>query len=247
MLGGPLGALLGASLGHSIDSSFSRGARGQYFPGGQERTQAAFFTATFSVMGHIAKADGKVSRQEINLAETVMDEMRLNNLQRKAARKLFNRGKQSEFDIESVLNQFRMECHRRVTLLRIFMEIQVQAAFADGRLDPKENRILANIARQLGFRSADLNRIINMVRGTGTDAAPDGQTASDLNPYDVLGITPDTPLPEIKKTYRRLLNQHHPDKLVAKGLPEEMIKLANQRTREIRQAWKNIQTQHQTV
>ena len=82
MMGGPLGALLGLSLGHSFDSSTGRRGQG-LFPGDQERTQAAFFTATFSVMGHMAKADGRVSPQEISLAEMLIKEMRLDGIQRK--------------------------------------------------------------------------------------------------------------------------------------------------------------------
>ena len=87
MMGGPLGALLGLSLGHSFDSSTAKRGQG-LFPGDQERTQAAFFTATFSVMGHMAKADGRVSPQEISLAEMLIKEMRL-----KQEKKAFEEGK----------------------------------------------------------------------------------------------------------------------------------------------------------
>jgi DnaJ like chaperone protein len=246
MLGGPLGALLGASLGHSLDSSLSGIKIDGYLPGDQERTQAAFFTATFSVMGHVAKADGRVSAQEIRLAEELMREMQLGDLQRQAARELFSRGKDSGFDLDMVLDQFRIECHRRRTLMQMFLEIQVQAAFADGILDPSESVLLEEIARQLGFRHADLTMMIEMVRAmhnrSGSGSAPRSSTISD--PYKVLGVTPKTPLPEIKKAYRRLLSQHHPDKLVSKGLPEEMITLANQKTHEIRSAWQDIKERH---
>ena len=247
MLGGPLGALLGASLGHSLDSGLSGARIDGYLPGDQERTQAAFFTATFSVMGYLSKADGRVSAEEIRLAEELMGEMQLDELQRKAARSLFNKGKEPEFDLGLVLDQFRTECHRRRTLIQMFLEIQVQAAFADGVLDPAENSILEDTARHLGFRQADLRTIIEMVRamGSGTGAGrARSRPASD--PYKVLGVSRDTPLPEIKKAYRRLLSQHHPDKLVSKGLPEEMIKLANQKTHEISEAWQEIQERHKT-
>jgi len=238
-IGGPLGALLGASLGHRFDEGINQGeGRQRYIPGNQERTQAAFFTATFSVMGHIAKADGKVSKTEILLARQLMDHMQLGSIQKKAAIDLFDRGKSPEFDLAGVMMQFRKECHRRTTLLQMFLEIQVQAAFADGKLDPKENTILDEIARILGFSHSDLQMIIEMVRGGSTAQSPNKNTVSD--PYKVLGVTPDTPFDEIKKAYRRLLSQHHPDKLVSKGLPEEMVKLANEKTHEIRMAWQQI-------
>lgn len=241
LLGGPIGAMLGASLGHRIDQGLSqRDQRQGYFPGDQERTQAAFFTATFLVMGHISKADGKVSADEISLVNQLMNHMQLHQAQKKAAIKLFDRGKHPEFDLASVLMQFRQECHRRSTLLRMFLEIQVQVAFADGRLDPKENIILREITQALGFRQSDLQIIIEMIRGGSKPT----QKGSNLDPYKVLGVTPQTPFNEIKKAYRRLLSQHHPDKLVSKGLPEEMVKLANEKTHEIRMAWQQVQEIH---
>ncbi len=238
MLGGPLGALLGVSIGDSIDKRNAAGGSSENFlPGHQERTQAAFFTATFSVMGHIAKADGKVSQHEISLANRLMREMRLNEQQKQTAQALFNQGKDSaDFDLGFILQQLRQECHRRTTLLQMFLEIQVQAAYADGKLDAAEVSILEYIAAQLGFSKHDLDTMIDKARGAGGS-----QSKPITDPYKVLGVARDTPLPEIKRAYRRLLNQHHPDKLVSKGLPEEMIKLANQKTHEIRQAWKQIQ------
>ncbi len=241
LIGGPIGAMLGASLGHRIDRGFSRSdQRQRYFLGDQERTQAAFFTATFAVMGHISKADGKVSADEISLANQLMSHMQLDQAQKKSAIELFDLGKAAEFDLAGVLMQFRQECHRRSTLLRMFLEIQVQMAFADGRLDSKENIILREIAQALGFRQSDLQMIIEMIRGGSTPT----QKGSNLDPYKVLGVTPKTPFNEIKKAYRRLLSQHHPDKLVSKGLPEEMVKLANEKTHEIRMAWQRVQEIH---
>ena len=241
LLGGPLGALLGTYFGHGFDAG--KGARTKALPGDQERVQAAFFTATFSVMGHIAKADGRVTRDEIDLANALMQEMQLAPAQRELARSLFNQGKSADFDFSAVVQQFRLECHRRVTLLRMFMEIQVQAAFADHRLDPAENRVLARLAEELGFDRIELDRIIELVRGAGhVHDTPDQFDLADA--YAVLGVDRDTPLGEIRKAYRRLLSQHHPDKLVAKGLPEEMIRLANEKTAEIRKAWEKIRSEH---
>ena len=133
MLGGPLGALLGSSVGHQFDARGRQKGSGKFLPGNQERTQAAFFTATFSVMGHLAKADGRVSAQEIQAASAVMSQMQLTPSQREAAIDLFEQGKEPDFPLDDILKQFRTECHRRMTLLRMFLEIQVQAALADGR------------------------------------------------------------------------------------------------------------------
>jgi len=239
LVGGPLGALLGASFGHNFDGGTATRGGYQSLPGDQERTQAAFFTATFSIMGHLAKSDGKVTQQEIDLANALMREMDLGADQRKLAQTLFNQGKQPDFDFDAIVNQFKVECHRRTTLLRMFLEIQVQAAFADNRLDPAENRLLIGLCQRLGFQQAELDRIIDMVRGSNHAHSQGGQP-DIADAYQILGVKPDTPIDDIRKAYRRLLSQHHPDKLVSRGLPEEMIRLANEKTHEIQSAWQRI-------
>ena len=240
MVGGPIGALLGASFGHNFDAkSQGRQKRVGYSPGHQERTQAAFFAATFSVMGHIAKADGRVSKSEIALAKQLMTHMQLNSQQKEMAMSLFNQGKSPDFQLESVLQQFKHECHRRTTLIRMFLEIQVQAAMADGRLDPSESEILQRVALNLGFAQSDLDQIISMIKSGGASEA--GQQMTLEEAYSIIGADEDMTTVEVRKLYRKLLSQHHPDKLVSKGLPEEMIKLANDKTHEIQTAWKLIQ------
>ena len=237
LVGGPLGALLGAYFGHGFDHRAGGSARA--LPGDQERVQTVFFAATFSVMGHLAKSDGRVTRDEIELANALMGEMRLTTEQRKLARTLFNQGKEPGFDFEGVVQQFLRECHRRTTLIRMFLEIQVQAAFADGHLDPAENHLLAELAALLGFDRQSLDQIINLVRGAAHAHAQPGKI-SVADAYEILGVRPETPTPEIRKAYRRLLSQHHPDKLVSRGLPEEMVRLANEKTGEIRRAWETV-------
>lgn len=250
MLGGPLGALLGASLGHQFDAGMKSmgGHRGQSHAGAggaQERVQAAFFTATFAVMGHIAKSDGRVSRDEIRLAEEVMRQMQLNAQQRNIARALFNQGKDAQFEVEPVLLQFRQECHRRSTLIKMFMEIQVQAALADGQIAAEENAALQRVAIALGVAHAQLQSWIDAMRGGQESHRASGMRIKDA--HRILGVDAHTPLTEVRKRYRRLLSQHHPDKLVAKGLPEEMLKLANQKTHEIRSAWEMIKNARQNA
>ncbi|MET0118032.1 MAG: co-chaperone DjlA [Sedimenticola sp.] len=250
MLGGPLGALLGAVLGHSLDKGM-KGLEGveELNPGDRERVQTAFFTTVFSVMGRIAKADGQVSRDEIALAEAVMDQMDLSAEMRRTAINLFNQGKADDFPLDEVLDQFRRECHRRNTLIQMFIEIQIQAAYADGRMDSAEEQLLLHICNMLGVPEFAFRRLEKMIRaerhyagagaGRGRAASPPkGPTLSDA--YAILNISKDASDAEVKKAYRRLLNQHHPDKLVSKGLPEEMMKMAAQKTHEIRQAYEQV-------
>ncbi len=247
MLGGPLGALLGAALGHNFD----KGLKGlpediPFEAGDRERVQTAFFTATFSVMGRVAKADGRVSNEEIRMAEAIMAQMSLDAAMREAAIRLFNQGKSADFDLDPVLEQFRRECHGRRTLIGMFIEIQLQAAYADGRLDPAEERMLLHICQRVGVSEIEFRRLERMVRAeraTETGGRRTGQAAgrpSLQQAYQLLGVAAGASDAEVKRAYRRLLSQHHPDKLVSKGLPEEMMKLAAQKTHEIRQAYERI-------
>ncbi len=246
MLGGPLGALLGGVLGHNFDRGLGRLGQAESFqPGDQERVQTAFFAATFSVMGHLVKADGRVSPQEIALAEAVIAQMDLDGERRRAAIRLFEQGKRGDFPLDEVLDQFRRECHRRTSLIQMFLEIQIQAAYADGDLDAAEEAMLLRICRHLGvpeFLFRQLQRMIQAERGFGS-ARGGGVKAREpsLNDaYALLNLSPQADPDEVKRAYRRLRSQHHPDKLVSKGLPEEMTKLAEKKFHEIRQAYETI-------
>ncbi|MCP5405934.1 MAG: co-chaperone DjlA [Chromatiaceae bacterium] len=246
ILGGPLGALLGAVLGHNLDRGLSGLEAERLPPGEQERVQTAFFTATFSVMGHLAKADGSVSRGEIDLAEAVMLKMDLGTDMRKAAIRLFNQGKRDSFPLEEVVEQFRRECHRRSTLIQMFIEIQLQAAYADGKIDPAEKRLLLRICAQLGIPESLFHRLEKMIEAEYHFAGEGGRSRKEYaaptldDAYAILNVSRHASDDEITRAYRRQISQHHPDKLVAKGLPEEMMKIASEKTHEIRQAYEQI-------
>lgn len=241
MLGGPLGALLGATLGHQFDRGLKGVERGHPEIGDQERVQTAFFTATFSVMGHMAKADGRVSASEIAIAENIIKQMQLNTAQRRAAIELFNAGKNPDFPLDEAVGQLRRECHHRTTLLQIFLEIQVQAAMADGTLHAAERAMLGRVGAGLGFPPEYVEQILRFVHGAGRAGGAGPRTRAALDDaYAVLGVNPGADDGEIKRAYRRLMSQHHPDKLVSKGLPEEMMKLATERTQQIQKAYDRI-------
>ncbi len=257
VLGGPLGALIGAAMGHNFDKGIEGGLGGAQDAGADnERIQLAFFTATFSVMGYIAKADGTVSKDEIKHAEAIMSQMQLNKEMRKTAINLFNEGKKTGFDLDAVLMQFKQEAGRRTNLYRMFMEIQIQAAYADGAMDSSERIVLLRISKFLGFPEFVFRQLESLVKaamaqggfsqagGRSYDGA-DHRSPRKMNihdAYDVLGVTESSSKAEIKRAYRRLISQHHPDKLVAKGLPEEMIKLANEKTAQITKSYEAIKT-----
>jgi DnaJ like chaperone protein len=238
-MGGPLGALLGIYLGHRfVDKSRLMGQFQQI-----EYTQAAFFTATFTVMGYIAKSDGHVSKHEINMAQQIMDHMNLNSEQKKAAIELFNQGKSPDFDLDAVMQQFKQVASRKTNLMQMFIEIQLHAIYADGKKDAVENEILTHLANILGFSKHQLKHLEAMVQSnlngmSGNSSVPIEKQLDQA--YQLLNVAKTDSDAEIKKAYRRMMNQHHPDKLVSKGLPEEMMKMANEKTQQIKKAYELI-------
>ena len=235
MLGGPLGVLLGIAFGHQFDKGLSQFQDDENVT---EKTQIAFFTATFAVMGRIAKADGRVSESEIGHARRIMAQMNLDSDQETAARKLFSAGKEDDFDLDGVLEQFRLECHRSRNLIQFFLEVQIMTAMSDGELHNSEYELLANIAEKLHFSRAIFEKLLRLAQGFDSDTNSAQSNENKLaSAYQVLGLAEDCTDAEIKRAYRRLMNQHHPDKLVARGMPEEMVTLANGKSQEIRQAY----------
>ncbi len=243
MMGGPLGALLGAALGNyfdggldaiSLDDSLGLGAT--------ERVQSVFFTTTFAMMGYIAKSDGKVTKDEIAMAEQVMQQMRLNQQQRTVAINLFNEGKKPHFPVHEVLAQFKRESFRRRNLVQMFLEIVVSTAFADGHLDTREQHMLEDIASDLGYTQNQFNDLLSRLTGQAHFAEQVSAEEKLVAAYELLGIPENANDAEVKKAYRRQMNQHHPDKLVAKGMPEEMMDIATQKTQAIKAAYELIKT-----
>lgn len=240
VFGGPIGAIIGAALGGNFDRGIKMGdSLDGAGLGNQERVQAAFFTTTFSVMGHIAKADGHVSPSEITAAKNIMAQMQLSAEQRKAAIKFFDQGKEAGFPLEAVLHQFKKECHGRRNLIQMFVEIQISTALSDGSVDPAEKHILHTIGEILGFSRSQIDHLFN-IAGGATASSSDKLTLTQA--YKILGVEKGSSEAEVKKAYRRLMSQHHPDKLVSKGLPDEMIALATEKTQEIRKAYDLIKT-----
>jgi DnaJ like chaperone protein len=239
-LGGPIGALLGAALGHNFDTDTSS----TQSIGKQNRSQAAFFTATFSVMGHICKSDGRVTPDEINTAKMVMSQMSMSPAQKDAAIALFNEGKKDDFPLEDILAQLKSELGLSKNIKRMFVEIQCSAAYADGVLHPAEKKLLEKICIIIGFSEYELNSILSAITAethhhkSGRGGASGTMQIDDA--YAILNISPPANDKEVKRAYRKLMSQHHPDKLVSKGLPEEMMKLATHKTHEIRSAYERI-------
>ena len=246
-----LGIIIGIWIGHSFDKG--RSLNFNNINGDKTNDidrQQAFLYTTFSVMGHIAKAKGHVTEHEINFTSQYMSKLGLHGEHRQQAQDAFREGKMAGFPLKERLQQFKHLCRGREDVLLMFLEIQIQLAFADGKLEQSERDVLHTIARYLGFSTVDLDRLLEMIiagaqfhgsQGHQYGASGAASTAVQLdNAYKILGIEEGTDEKDIKKAYRKLMSQHHPDKLVAKGLPKEMMDVAKEKAQNIQAAYELI-------
>ncbi len=244
LLGGFWGLLIGLFIGHQIDRRLPfvllKWLQRRLLKH-QVQVQQVFFESTFLVMGHLAKVDGRVSEEEIRLARQIMARMKLSEAATRSAMELFGRGKAPDFDLAAQVQALRKVAVTHRHLMQMFIEIQITAGYADGQLAASEREVLLKICETLGFARADFERLDAMIRAeihSHQPGAAPGLSIEDA--YAILNIDAAASDAEVKKAYRRLMGQHHPDKLAAKGLPKEMMKLAEEKTHEIRTAYERI-------
>lgn len=262
LIGGATGALFGILVGNFFDRGMAEhfsNPNWKYHAEKRKAVQQIFFEATFAVMGHIAKADGRVSEQEIQMARQMMQEMRLNREQKDMAKQFFSQGKEPGYDFSRILNLLKTTCHENPELLKLFMDIQYRAAQVDGLSEAKINALNV-VFRQLGFmplheqyrfyedfgtsyrrsssQSSQSNQSNN--RYNSNSQYKSSGSSSLASAYALLEIDASASKNEVKRAYRRLISRNHPDKLIAQGLPEEMIKIANDKTQKITKAYDQI-------
>lgn len=240
--GGLFGLILGGGIGYMVDR-WLKGAVSQLNP------REAFFRATFAVMGKIAKADGRVSEDEIRYARDVMARMNLDERRRQEAIELFNEGKQPGFEIADVVRPLAALIRYHVPLKLMFVEVQLQAAMVDGDISPAELALVREVCQLLMMTEQEIAALVARMQAqqafgehsfNAHQRAGFGEGPLLKDAYGVLGVGENASDAEVKKAYRRLMSQHHPDKLVAKGLPEEMMQLAKEKTQEIQAAYDRI-------
>lgn len=236
LVGGPLGLLIGGGLGYWLAQRLRKSMLGKL-----AGVQAQFLESTFAVMGCLCKADGRVSEDELEASRTLWDRLRLNEQQRAKARADFNRGKAADFDLDAELAKVRRIVGAQPALRQVFLQVQLAAIAADGQLHPAEHEMLTRVMRGLGCSEEEIARIEAMLRGGGAGAGAAAESGPTLEEaYEVLGVSSEASDAEIKKAYRRLMSENHPDKLAAKGMPESMREVAKERTSEIGNAYERI-------
>jgi DnaJ like chaperone protein len=256
---GPLGAAIGAFIGHQFDNGQAGNA---FFGGGPDPrlVNELFFPTTFRVMGHIAKADGRVSEQEVASARAIMTALHLNAAQVQAAISYFTEGKQPGFDLDGALQRLRASIAPFPDLAQFFVEIQLQASISGNGLSQLPRARLQRVALLLGVTAGDFARLESLLRfrqgmggagGGSSDAPGAGSTGSGngmhgasqervVQAYSLLEASAEMSDEEIVKAYRRQMSRHHPDKLKANGLPDSMLERAKERTQQIQAAYELI-------
>jgi DnaJ like chaperone protein len=255
ILGGFIGNLPGLVFGFIIGYLYDVGLLRKWFyelTGQKERgsrsyTQEIFFDTTFSVMGYIAKADGRVTERDIEYARSVMQQLDLDDQAKQRAVEAFNTGKQSAFNLDAALNSLKRACWYKPALLKFFLETQVQMAQTGGGIGPRAQEVIARICQHFGIAASPFQGQSHhynhyQQQGSGNSYQQNAYTRPNqlVEAYNLLGVGKEATDAEVKKAYRKQMSANHPDRLIAKGVPEEMIKLATQKTQQIKQAYDDI-------
>jgi len=238
--GGPFAALIGAAAGY-----FASIALRNFVVGSLRVAQTDLVESVFSVMGALCKADSVVTRDEIETVEKIFTMLHLDDETRQLAKQAFAAGKQPEFNLDAAVDRFLATSRGQAALIQLFLQLQCMAVAADGQFHPAEHAMLVRIATRLGLSEQDVAQLESLLRAaTGAAAGHGGKLATDKlqDAYVALGVAPDAAPTDIKRAYRKLISKNHPDKLAARGLPESMRAVAEERSREINAAYDLIKS-----
>jgi len=231
------GAIFGAVLGYLF---YDRNQQARAGISGEalQQAQTLFFKTVFNLLGHIAKADGHISEVEIKLTEAYMDKMGLTPEHKREAIRLFKEGASPEFNLQEALDAYRYLGSRSPNLSQMLLVYLINLAMIDGALDAKEVEILQQVAEGIGFSRVAFEQLLRMVGAQNSFAQNQQNRPNELAlAYEALGVTAEASDADIKKAYRKLMSQYHPDKLIGQGLPADMIQAATERAQEIQAAY----------
>lgn len=250
MSGGFFLALLGLFVGHIFDKAVRNFSKRES-PEVLQAVQENFFQTTFTLIGYLAKSDGVVTQEEIDQTQQLMDKMGLSADHKREAIRLFKIGSAEDFNPKETLQAFRETCGRRTNLIQMLIVYLVNTALADGKFDAKEEEVLRQVAQELNFSHLAFEQLLRMIRAQGSFTGGNYQgyqqgqqrysqaTSSDQidNAYNALGVSKNDSDAVIKRAYRKLMSEYHPDKLMGQGVPEDMIKVATERSQKVQAAY----------
>lgn len=253
IVAGPIAAAIGFIAGFFFDRRLS--ARKKQDPWQRAKVEKAFFQAIFPLLGRLAKADGHISQEEIDSTEELMTRMGLNADARKEAIVLFKQGAEPDYDALATVDVFMATCGSFNNLRQIFLVYLITLAYADNVLHEEEEKLLYAVADRVGYSRYAFNHLLGMIhaqahffngRKQQSGYHNDFQhkqraTQSELElAYSALGVSSDITDKELKKAYRKLMSEYHPDKLAGRGVPDDMVKLATERSQEVQAAYDTI-------
>lgn len=229
-LGGPLGAIFGAAFGHAFDAgSELETAENRQRLSTIEQHQLTFFVAAFSMLAKLARADGKVTREEIESIEGFMDnDLRLDQQGRDAAVNIFRTALEAPGTFDDFARQFYSHFHQQPQLQEMMIDILLRVAVSDGQMDQAEEELILSAVNIFHFSNGRYQQLKSQyIQTVDKD-------------YAVLGCSPSDTDDQVKRCYRHRVQEYHPDKIAAKGLPEEFTRFAQDKFREIQEAWDRI-------
>ncbi|MDA3955598.1 TerB family tellurite resistance protein [Oceanispirochaeta sp.] len=249
---GIIGAVIGSSIGRSL--SFQSGSSRQYnfFQGrsggmGQQSYSGAlnsgqvFFSSVFSMLGKLSIADGSISESEKNTISNFMrTDLRLDPVSQQSAMDIFNAAIRSGNSFESYARQFYQSFAGNAQFTELVLDILLRVAASDGKIHREEERLIQEAVGIFGYSQTSYDRLKSRYGLGGSGAAGMGGASTSSASYGILGCSPSDEDDVIRKAYRKKVSEFHPDKISAKGLPEEFTKFANERFNEIQQAWDSI-------
>ena len=242
MIGGPIGALIGVFAGHKLLDRTS-GAAGFLESGeGENRLpdQAVFAAGVIALAAKLAKADGVVRKDEIRVLRTVFPP---GEVDQASVAALYNEAKQTSEGFEEYAEQLYAVFRRRPAVLVQVLEILFAVALADGELNHAEEAFLNRVAGIFRFPPQLVEMVRKRHQFSGARAGAHEPTEADN--LAILGLKPDATDDEIKRRYRELVRENHPDRLVAQGMAEEFVAQATERLKAINAAYDRLSAQRE--
>jgi DnaJ like chaperone protein len=233
VLGGPLGAIAGAVFGHSLDGEPSIVTHQNKYDrpklSKNEQTQMIFFVAVFSMLAKMAKADGKVTDDEYETVEQfIKKDLHLNSESRKIAISIFKAAVDSADSFDQFAGQFHEHFKSQPGFLDLILDILVRVSASDGTFSGEEEELLLHAVRIFGYPTESYLKIKAKYIDKGLDY------------HAVLGCDRQDSDDFVKKQYRKLVSEYHPDKIASKGLPDEFVDFATKKFREIQEAYEKV-------